>query len=268
VSRCCSCAACCRCGMRCSRCCARCSIRSCRDGRALKSGGAPRRNSGRGPATRGAAGRGGAAMCGVGRGAIAGRCGGGAGRTAGAAGRTIAGGGAGRAMAGGAAGRAMAGGAAGLAAAAGAAGGPGLLWSWADAPTLAAITQTPSTEAAKRTPTRSIVIAPRSLFGCPPSSTRERRNRSPSRPAACFFDWRCDFATQGKLVRSAGMPKRRPIIPSTPARRAGLGSRPPSIAEQCRHEKSCLRVVPICSSAQSTSSPVITSGGAMRIVCS
>ncbi len=205
--------------MRCSRCCARCSIRSCRAGRALKTGGAPRRgcaamcgigrgtmagrcrgaaapwrNSGRGPATRGAAGRGGAAMCGIGRGAMAGRCGGGAGRNAGAAGRAIAGGGAERAMAGGAAGRAIAGGAAGLAAAAG---GPGLFCSWADASTLAAITQAPSTEAAKRTPTRSIVIAPRSLFGCPPSSTRELRNRSFSRLAPRFFDWHCDFATQG-----------------------------------------------------------------------
>ena len=238
---------------------------------------APWRNSGRGPATRGAAGRGGAAMCGIGRGAMAGRCGGGAGRNAGAAGRAIAGGGAGRAMAGGAAGRAIAGGAAGLAAAAG---GPGLFCSWADASTLAAITQAPSTEAAKRTPTRSIVIAPRSLFGCPPSSTRERRNRSLSRLAPRFFagiatlrrrvtvSTKCSMesaAIDMRPVRSAGMPKCCSIIPFTPARRAGLGSRPPSIA--CRHEKSCLKVAPICSSAQSSWSPVITSGGAMRIVC-
>jgi len=41
-----------------------------------------------------------------------------------------------------------------------------------------------------------------------------------------------------------------------------------SIAEHCRHDKSSLKVAPIASSAQSTCSLVITSGGAMRIVCS
>jgi hypothetical protein len=40
------------------------------------------------------------------------------------------------------------------------------------------------------------------------------------------------------------------------------------IAEHCHHEKSCLNVAPIASSAQSTRSLVITSGGATRIVCS
>ncbi len=165
----------------------------------------PWRNSGRGPATRGAAERGGAAMCGIGRGAMAGRCGGGAGRNAGAAGRAIAGGDAGRAMAGGAAGRAIAGGAAGLAATAG---GPGFFCAWADEPTLAAITQAPSAKAEKRTPTRSIMVAPRSLFGCPSSSTRERRNRSPSRPAPRL--WRCDFATQDNGERKRSMESAAP----------------------------------------------------------
>jgi hypothetical protein len=63
-------------------------------------------------------------------------------------------------MAGGAAGRAIAGGAAGLAAAAG---GPGFFCAWADELTLAAITKAPTTKAAKRTPTRSIVMAPVTL---------------------------------------------------------------------------------------------------------
>ena len=38
--------------------------------------------------------------------------------------------------------------------------------------------------------------------------------------------------------------------------------------QRCCHEKSCIKVAPICSSAQSTWSLVITSGGAMRIVWS
>ena len=90
---------------------------------------------------------------------MAGRCGGGAARKAGAAGRAIAGGGPGRAMAaGGAAGRAMAaGGAAGRAPAAP---GPNLR-SWADAPTLAAIAETPTRSAAKQTTRGSIIVAPR-----------------------------------------------------------------------------------------------------------
>jgi hypothetical protein len=150
-------------------------------------------------------------------------------------------------MAGGAAGRAMAGGAAGLAAAAGAAGGPGFLCSWAEASTLAAITQAPSTDAAKRTPIRSIIIVPRPLFGCPPSPTRESGNRSPRAPplapliGIAALRRRVTVSTKRSMrpavvdirpVRSAGMPKRRPSIPSTPARRAGLRSRPqlPGIA--------------------------------------
>jgi hypothetical protein len=87
-------------------------------------------------------------MCGVGRGAMAGRCGGGAGWTAGAADRAIAGGGAGRAAAGGGAGRAMAGG--GAAGRAAAAGGGCFFGSWACEPPLAAITEIPSRSAATR----------------------------------------------------------------------------------------------------------------------
>jgi hypothetical protein len=158
----------------------------------------PRWISGRGAAICGAAGRGGAAKCGAGRGATAGRCGGGAARNAGAAGRAIAGGGAGRAMAGGAAGRAMAaGGAAGRAMAAGGAAGRAMaaggaagraagpppgpsLRSWADAPTFAAITETPRRNAARPTPRGSMIIAPRWFWS--PTTFNAQAQRS--------FAWR------------------------------------------------------------------------------
>jgi hypothetical protein len=168
-----SCVVCC-CWMRCSR----WPVRSCCGGRAPGEGGALGRD---GAAILGVAGRGGAAMCGIGRGAMAGRCGGGAGRNAGAAGRAIAGGGAGRAMAGGramaeggagramaggGAGRAMAGGGAGRAMAGGgaagraaAAGGPCRCSCWADAPTLAATTETQRRNAVKRSPGASMIVA-------------------------------------------------------------------------------------------------------------
>src|SRR5437899_11427622 len=96
---------------------------------------------------------------------MAGRCGGGAARNAGAAGRAMAGGAAGRAIAGGAAGRAIAGGAAGRAMAGGAAGraagaaAPGPFRSWADEPTLVAITETPTKNAARLTLRGSMSLA-------------------------------------------------------------------------------------------------------------
>jgi hypothetical protein len=179
--------------------CSRWPSRSCWGERALGEGGALGRD---GAAIFGAAGGGGAAIRGIGRGAMAGCCGGGAGRNAGAAGRAIAGGGAGRAMAGGGAGRAMAGGGAGRAMAGGgagramvgggaagrAAGGP-CPFSWADEVPLAAIAETPRKNAAKRTPSGSMIVAPRYFFGRPTASMREFRNRSP-------IDGRCGFATQ------------------------------------------------------------------------
>jgi hypothetical protein len=156
---------CCDCWMRCSR----WPIRSCRGGLAVAAGGALRRD---GAVIFGAAGRGGAAICGVGRGAMTGRCCGGAGRNAGAAGRAIAGGGAGRAMAGGraiaggGAGRAIAGGGAGRAMAGGgatgrtaAAGGPVLFISWADEPALAVTVEMPRRNAVKRMPSASMIVA-------------------------------------------------------------------------------------------------------------
>src|SRR6266849_9684967 len=122
---------------------------------------------------------------------MAGRCGGGAGRNAGAAGRAMAGGGAGRAMAGGGAGRALAGGGAGRATAGGGAGramaggaagraagagGAALLGSWAYAPVLAAITETLSRNAAKRTPGGSMIALPGSSLS--PVSFNARAQKS------------------------------------------------------------------------------------------
>ena len=135
-----------------------------------------------GTAILGVAGRGGAAMCGIGRGAMAGRCGGGAGRNAGAAGRAIAGGGAGRAMAGGGAGRAMAGGGAGramggTAGRAAGAWGAALLCSWAYAPALAKIAETPRRNVAKQPPSGSMIADPWELVDRPSILTIERRNR-------------------------------------------------------------------------------------------
>jgi hypothetical protein len=140
--------------------CSRWPIRSCRGGLVVTAGGALRCD---GVVIFGAAGRGGAAICGVGRGAMAGRCCGGAGRNAGAAGRVVAGGGAGRAMAGGGAiagrgaGRAMAGG--GTTGRTAAAGGLGLFMSWADEPPLAATIETPRRNAVKRRPSASMIVA-------------------------------------------------------------------------------------------------------------
>src|SRR5258708_19455299 len=61
--------------------------------------------------------------------------------------------------------------------------------------------------------------------------------------------------------------QQRPLFLPTPR---CVSSRifPRSIAEHCHHEKSFLNVAPIPSSALSTRWLVITSGGAMRIVCS
>jgi hypothetical protein len=136
-------------------------------------------------------------MCGIGRGAMAGRCGGGADGGAGAAGRAMAGGGAGRAIAGGGAGRAMTGG--GAAGRAAAAGGPGLLCSWADEPSLAATTETPRRNAAKRRPGVRMIVATcyYQLFG---SLVAGHLNARPQQSiGACH----CGFATQGDGIAAA-----------------------------------------------------------------
>ena len=230
--------------MPCSRACARCS---CCEGRPLKAGPAlgrdgaaicggrggdaagPRLNSGRGPATRGATGRDGAAMCGVGRGAMAGRCGAGAARNAGAAGRAIAGGAAGRAIAGGAAGRAA--GAAGAAA-------PCPLSPWADALTLAVIADTPTKNVAKQTLRASMSLLAVTTALKPQRASAKLVRPWLPRPRLLALRF-CDAGRRMSTSRS------REAVAATAAE---MRQQP----KNCRQEKSCARMAPNRSSAQST----------------